>query len=222
MLRTVGYSVLGFAAALSLGSCASNTPYFVARDEPWRKDVEISCLRAGVVLESAFIAGRSSLIGGDGYCGAVHPYQVAAVGGGAVALKPNALVQCQMIPALDAWVDNVVIPAAHSVYGLGVAEMKVLSSYSCRPMNNVYGAHLSEHGHADAVDIGGFTLTNGRTISVASGWNGSAADQRFLHAVHDGACQTFTTVLGPNANAQHHDHFHVDLMPRHVGKAVCE
>jgi hypothetical protein len=221
MWRTFSYCVLGMAAALSLASCAT-TPYFTARNEPWRKDAEVSCLRAGVVQESAFIAGRSSLIAADGLCGAVHPFQVAAVGHGAVGLRPNALVQCQMVPALDAWVDQVVIPAAHRVYGVGLAEMRVLASYSCRPMNNVYGAHLSEHGHANAVDIGAFTLTNGRTISVASGWNGSSADRFFLRTVHDGACETFSTVLGPNANAQHHDHFHLDLMPRHVGKGICE
>ncbi len=221
MWRTYSYCVLGIAAALALGSCGSTTPYFVAREEPWRKDVEVSCLRAGVVQESPFIAGRSSLTGGDGYCGAVHPYQVSAVGNGAVGLRPNAMVQCQMVPALDAWVDQVIIPAAHAIYGVGVAEMKVLSSYSCRPMNNVVGAHLSEHGHANAVDIGAFTLTNGRTVTVLAGWNGSAADQRFLRTVHDGACETFSTVLGPMANAQHRDHFHVDLMPRHVGKGIC-
>ena len=207
--------------ALALGSCAS-TPFFVARNEPWRKDAEVSCLRAGVVQESAFIAGRSALGGGDSACGAVHPFQISAVGNGQVGLKPIAMVQCQMIPALDRWVDEVIIPAAHAVYGTGIAEMKVLSSYSCRPMNNIPGSNLSEHGHANAVDIGAFTLTNGHTITVLAGWNGSPADRRFLRLVHDGACNTFSTVLGPNANAYHHDPFHVDLMPRHVGHGICQ
>ena len=221
MWRKYGYRVLTLMAALALASCAS-TPYFVAHDEPWRKDAEVSCLRAGVVQESAFIAGRSSLGGEDSYCGAVHPFEVSAVGNGAVGLKPPALVQCAMVPALDAWTDRVVIPAAHAVYGLGVAQMKVLSSYSCRPMNNVQGANLSEHGHANAVDIGAFTLTNGYTVSVLAGWNGSARDQRFLRLVHDGACEAFSTVLGPEANGYHRDHFHLDLMPRHVGHWICE
>jgi len=221
MWRKYGYRVLTLTAALALASCAS-TPYFVAHDEPWRRDVEISCLRAGAVQESAFIAGRSSLGGGDGYCGAVHPFEVSAVGNGAVGLKPSAMVQCAMVPALDVWTDRVVIPAAHAVYGLGVAQMKVLSSYSCRPMNNIPGANLSEHGHANAVDIGSFTLTDGRVISVLAGWNGSAADRRFLRLVHDGACEAFTTVLGPEANAYHRDHFHLDLMQRHTGNWICQ
>jgi len=223
MWRKYSYRVVCLLPALALASCASNS-YFVttAKDEPWRRDAEISCLRAGAVQESAFIAGRSSLGGPDSACGAVHPFEVSALGNGLVGLKPSALVQCGMVPALDAWTDNVVIPAAHAVYGLGVAQMRVLSSYSCRPMNNIPGADLSEHGHANAVDIGAFTLTNGYTVSVVSGWNGSAADRRFLRMVHDGACRSFSTVLGPEANSYHRDHFHLDLMPRHVGKSICE
>jgi hypothetical protein len=222
MWRTLCNSALALAAALSLASCGTSSKLgFVSNHEPWRKDLEVSCLRAGVVQDTAFIAGGTSISGGDGYCGAVKPYKVSAVGNGQVGLTPNAVVQCQMIPALDRWVDQVVIPAAHAVYGVGIAQMKVLSSYSCRPMNNVQGAKLSEHGHANAVDIGSFMLTNGRTVTVLAGWNGSDADRRFLRAVHDGACDTFSTVLGPMANAQHRDHFHVDLMPRHAGKGVC-
>lgn len=37
---------------------------------------------------------------------------------------------------------------------------------------------------------------------------------KFLHAVHAAACETFGTVLGPEANAAHHDHLHLDLATR--------
>jgi hypothetical protein len=37
---------------------------------------------------------------------------------------------------------------------------------------------------------------------------------KFLHAVHAAACLTFGTVLGPEANAAHHDHLHLDLATR--------
>lgn len=37
---------------------------------------------------------------------------------------------------------------------------------------------------------------------------------KFLHAIHAGACEIFGTVLGPEANAAHHDHLHVDLQAR--------
>ena len=45
------------------------------------------------------------------------------------------------------------MPAARYYLGVAVVELKVLASYSCRPMNNVDGARLSEHGHANAIDI---------------------------------------------------------------------
>ncbi len=36
----------------------------------------------------------------------------------------------------------------------------------------------------------------------------------FLHLIHKKACGIFTTVLGPEANAAHENHFHLDLAPR--------
>ena len=89
-------------------------------------------------------------------------------------------------------------------------------------MNHVDGARLSEHGHANAVDISAFVLADGRTIAVKSGWNGDPADRAFLRAVHRGSCDVFTTVLGPDYDANHHDHFHLDLA-RHSGSGrVCK
>ncbi len=43
----------------------------------------------------------------------------------------------------------------------------------------------------------------------------------FLHQVHDEACDIFGTVLGPAANAAHHDHFHLDMKAR-KHRAICE
>jgi hypothetical protein len=207
---------------LALASCSSK-PYFVARDEPWRKDVEIACLRSGAVRESAFVAGRGT-IDGPSACGAIRPYSMAAAMGGAISLRPPAVIQCAMVPAIERLAREIVAPAARYYYGMGVAEMKVVSSYSCRPRNGIAGGMLSEHGHANAVDIAAFTLVDGRTITVLNGWNGSPRDQAFLRAVHDGGCLIFKTVLGPNANSFHRDHFHFDLARhgRNGSNVVCE
>ena len=43
----------------------------------------------------------------------------------------------------------------------------------------------------------------------------------FMRAVHDDACKTFETVLGPEANAAHRDHFHFDMKKRRYVK-ICE
>ncbi|WP_428027446.1 extensin family protein, partial [Altererythrobacter sp.] len=39
---------------------------------------------------------------------------------------------------------------------------------------------------------------------------GSESERRFLRIVHRSACKRFGTVLGPNYNADHHDHFHLE------------
>jgi hypothetical protein len=48
----------------------------------------------------------------------------------------------------------------------------------------------------------------------------AAAD--FLHQAHDGACDVFGTVLGPEANEAHHDHLHLDMKERKSHRALCQ
>ncbi len=198
------------AAALVLWGCSSG-PSFVAKDEPWRAQEEQACLAAHVVQENSYIRSSRSALGGPSVCGAIHPFEMAAADRGRVALKPAALLRCPMVPQVDRWISLTVNPAAQRFFGVPVAEISVAASYSCRPMNNQSGAQLSEHGHANALDVSGFVLADGRKITVRRGWWGDGAERGFLRAVHDGACRDFTTVLGPEANAFHRDHFHVDL-----------
>jgi hypothetical protein len=195
-----------------LSACGTG-PYFVAKNEPWREVEERSCLASGAVHETTFIRTRASL-GGPSLCGAEQPFEMAAADGGRVLLKPAALLRCPMIPQVDRWVADVIEPAARKSYGASVTEITVAASYACRPMNNVAGGNLSEHGHANALDVSAFTLSDGTRIAVKSGWRGDDRQRAFLRAVHDGACGEFTTVLGPDYDANHHDHFHVDLAYR--------
>lgn len=218
----LGLGVVPVVVALFLASCSLG-PDFIAKDEPWRAEAERACLASLNLAKSSYLEPRSAL-GGPSVCGALHPYDMSGTITGRVKFAPAATLQCQMIPTVDRWVSEVVEPAARRFYGAPLVELKVAASYSCRPMNGVAGSKLSEHGHANAIDISGFQLADGRLVTVKGGWKGSPADSDFLHAVHHGACDLFTTVLGPNANAFHADHFHLDLA-RH-GKAgtghVCE
>jgi hypothetical protein len=208
------------AAAVALSGCSSE-PRFVVQDEPWRADEERACLASGVVRENHFVTARLSL-GGPSVCGALRPFTVSATANGWVHLQPAALLRCQMVPAVDDWTQRVVIPAVRYYYGAQLVELKVAASYGCRPMNHVDGARLSEHGHANAVDISAFVLSDGRVVTVKNGWAGDPADRAFLRAVHRGACDVFTTVLGPSYDANHHDHFHLDLA-RHGGSGrICK
>jgi hypothetical protein len=205
---------------LALWAC-SGQPTFVAKYEPWREDEERACLATGVVRESAFVSTRASL-GGPSACGAINPFTVTATGGGSVLLQPAALLRCPMIPALDHWVERVVQPAARYHLRSRVVELTVIGSYSCRPMNHVHGARLSEHGHANALDISAFVLDNGVSVKVKSGWWGPLAERNFLRAVHAGSCHVFTTVLGPAYDHAHRDHFHLDLAKHNAEGRICK
>ena len=208
-LRGVLFTV-SVAGLLILTGCSTGGPDFVAKHEPWRESEESACLAAGVVRQSPFLEARSAL-GGPSYCGASRPFQMSAADQGRVSLKPPALLRCPMIPQVERWVARVVKPSAEYYFGAPVVEMKVAASYGCRPRNNQSGGKLSEHGYANALDISAFTLADGRVVTVKGGWWGEDRERLFLLAVHDGACGEFTTVLGPNSDKFHHDHFHVDL-----------
>jgi hypothetical protein len=52
----------------------------------------------------------------------------------------------------------------------------------------------------------------------SDGANGKAA---FLRAAHQAACAIFRTVLGPEANKAHKNHFHLDMSQRRSA-AICE
>ena len=195
---------------LALWGCSKSPPAFISKPEPWRADEESQCLASGYVRSNPHLVQRSAL-GGPGHCGAQHPFEMTAAAGGHVQLRPTALLRCPMVPAVEHWMQTAVLPAARRHYGMPIVEVKVAASYGCRPMNNVAGAKLSEHGHANALDVSGFLLADGRWVTVKQGWSGDPRDRAFLRHVHQGACATFTTVLGPNADANHHDHFHMDL-----------
>jgi hypothetical protein len=47
------------------------------------------------------------------------------------------------------------------------------------------------------------------------------ATSEFLHTAHDSACKVFGTILGPDANAAHHDHFHLDMKARKY-RSICQ
>jgi hypothetical protein len=141
---------------------------------------------------------------------------------GPVAVKPAATLACPIVSVLDRWLADSVQPAAMRWFGARVVEIKQISAYSCRGMNGDSRAHISEHAFGNALDIAGFTLADGRHVSVKDGWKGMPEEQGFLHDVQASACQQFTTVLAPGANVYHYDHIHVDLMRRASRRLICQ
>jgi hypothetical protein len=104
--------------------------------------------------------------------------------------------------------------------GGGVTELRVAASYACRTRNSQKGARLSEHAKGHAIDISGFTYKDGSQITVLKNWGGGR-DVKILKKVHRGACGPFGTVLGPNSDKFHRDHFHFDTA-RYRGGPYCK
>jgi hypothetical protein len=140
---------------------------------------------------------------------------------GQVEVKPAAVLACPIVSALDQWMGSAVQPAALRWFGQPVVAIKQISAYSCRGMNGQPGAQISEHAFGNALDIAAFTLADGRTVTVRTGWNGMAEEQGFLRDIEAAACAQFNTVLAPGSNHFHSDHMHVDLMRRASGRRVC-
>jgi hypothetical protein len=154
----------------------------------------------------------ASEIDGPGICGMTRPLKVSAFNNGAIAVDKTLTIDCPMIPALEAWLNAIVEPDAQTRFGQRVATVNVFGAYSCRGIDNMPGARLSEHAFGNAVDVAGFTLADGREIDFVHDWKKTDSQEAaFLHEAHAGACQYFTTVLGPGADVFHYNHIHLDL-----------
>lgn len=148
---------------------------------------------------------------GEHACGIIDPVRVTSVAG--MRLEPPVLVGCPTARRLADWLEGVVRAEALEHLQARIAVVRTMGSYACRTQNHVAGGRLSEHARGRAIDIGGFTLTNGREITLARDWGRTTAGT-FLRRVWRKACGPFATVLGPDADRHHRDHFHLDTAPR--------
>ncbi len=183
----------------------------------WRAAAEAQCLAETPPVETPTLKAIGPVDGPDPACGTKHAFELSATPTGHVVLAPEATLACPMIPALDQWVETAVQPAAAEHLGSRVTALTVAASYVCRGRNGKKGARISEHALANAIDISAFRLADGRKVSVETGWNGSADESAFLHAVQKDACKTFTTVISPDGDRYHQTHFHLDLARRSAG-----
>jgi len=145
--------------------------------------------------------------------GAIKLYEVDGV-----KLSTPAVMTCDTAKALEKWVGKGLKKSVRS-FGGGAKEIKVAAGYSCRTRNNRPGAKISEHGKGKAIDISAIRLKNGESISVLKDWN-NGKKGRILKKMHKQACGPFGTVLGPNADRYHKDHFHFDTA-KHRGGPYC-
>jgi hypothetical protein len=127
---------------------------------------------------------------------------------------------CAVAAGFELWLRQGVQPAARELLGAQVLRIEHLGAFSCRRVYGREEGRWSEHATGNALDVAAFVLDDGRRVSVAGDWSGEGAEAAFLRRARDEACRTFGTVLSPDYNAAHADHFHLDQAHRAFG-GVC-
>lgn len=144
-------------------------------------------------------------------CGISGAVALSSLGGdgGQIGVGNLGPVACPLASEFNAWVRFGIDRAARQILGSPLARVETMGSYSCR---NVAGStRRSAHSQARAIDVGGFVLADGRRVSVLADWNGGTdAERKFLRVIHRSACRRFGVVLGPDYNAAHRDHLHIE------------
>jgi hypothetical protein len=189
-------------------------------DDPprWFVDARLATLRrepayCRVLLKPPHVvaspAAEQPIVNG---CGWSNAFRVAEVAGARLSIDK---LSCEATAALALWLEREVQPLARQMLGSPVVEIRHYGGYNCRNIaGNVFWKDVrSQHATANAIDIAGFTLADGRTVSVAKGWPGNGPEGRFLRAAHGAACAYFRVAIGPDFNAAHRDHFHLDRGP---------
>lgn len=150
-------------------------------------------------------------------CGVPTAVELSTVSG--IAVKGPAKVSCAFARTFADWVEGGLKPAA-AENGVRVTEMRSVAGYACRSRNSRRGARLSNHAFGNALDISTFTFADGGTVTLLQNWS-SPRGGAFLRDVADSACSAFNTVLGPDFNAAHRDHFHFDISPSFSRSSYC-
>lgn len=143
-------------------------------------------------------------------CSTTNSVRLERVGGDHTEFTVTNLgaVACPLANSFAGWARYGVDRAAQQILGSPLERIETMGSFACR---NVAGSgRRSAHARAEAIDVAAFVLADGRRISVQSGWNASRDEREFLRVIHRSACKRFGTVLGPDYNQAHEDHFHLE------------
>ncbi|MFK7889085.1 MAG: extensin family protein [Gammaproteobacteria bacterium] len=153
---------------------------------------------------------RLDPLDGQGSCGWSDAFHIEKSGVRDLNGTSHYAMQCTLAAGAHLWITSA-DAHARRLLGSGLVRIHHYGTYSCRRMYNRKRGKMSEHAFANAWDVSGFELEDGRIISVLKDWQPRGTRRSFLRAVHRDACRAFNVVLGPNYNDAHRDHFHVDM-----------
>lgn len=171
------------------------------------------------LTEDIAVAPSTPDIKGPGACGGTDLVRLEAIvlpDKHRVPLTPPATLRCSMASAVADWVRTDVAPLTQKL-GSEITALDNYDSYECRGFNRIPGAHLSEHGRANALDVRGFKLADGRSIGLTDRTVPRETREAVLHSV----CSRFVTVLGPGSDGYHEEHIHLDLMEHQNKFKLC-
>ncbi len=200
-------------------------PFSLAHPIGWATGGKIAAMgddpaRCFAVLDAAGIAVERLPPMGTGACHADARGRLSGSVPGLVPLRPaGAAPSCAVQIGLILWQRKVVQPAARQHLGMAVVGIEHMGTYNCR---SIAGSSTpSEHATGNAIDISAFILADGRRVTLLDHWDAPDGRSAFLKAVRDGSCPLFSTVLSPDYNRAHANHFHFDQAQRSGGWRVC-
>lgn len=140
-------------------------------------DIELAKARCTQLLKGLNIVAVPEAPFRKGACGTPAPVRVVSIGKNPeVTFQPPAVMTCDLAASLVKWIENDVQPAARKHLGSEVIRLESMSDYSCRMALGRVGNKLSEHGKANALDIGAFVTRNGKMASVLDNWGQNHRD----------------------------------------------
>ncbi|MFP6848150.1 MAG: extensin family protein [Pseudomonas sp.] len=181
------------------------TPNFLTSYKLWRlQDDPALCRQALSTSSMRFTPQTDS--SPDVSCPLTNTVRVQSAG---VAFSSSFIASCPLAAAFALFEQHDLQPTAQAIFGQPVTRVEHVGSFACRTIAG--SQRRSQHASANALDIVGFRLADGRRISVLQDWPKQGKNAQFLRQVQQAACTRFNITLGPEYNAAHRDHFHVDM-----------
>lgn len=209
------------ALVLGVAACSSAPPRPPApAPAPLVLDPDAACLQELAALGVSF-QPVASFGDADQGCGVSNAVKVSGTG---VAWNRPGVLSCPMARTLARYQAEVIQPLAQNHFHQPVTKILHAGTYDCRVKRNgstataaalggSRGGRLSEHSKGMAIDLMGFELADGTTISVKRDWRAGSEKTSFLKDLARTSCRSFNVVLTPNHDRFHQDHLHLDIGP---------
>lgn len=191
-----------------------------AKERPQEDDKEQAACRTELKAIGATFEEAPAVEDGKA-CGIDKPIMLKGLPGG-IKVEPEATVRCDTALQLSRWMEGSVKPSLEAAMpGETITVLAQASAYVCKNRNGAEEGRISEHAFGNAVDIAGFTLKSGKTLTIRPADKDSTMDGAFQRAITEAACLYFTTVLDPGSDAAHQNHLHLDVKERRGGYRYC-